>query len=100
MPTALLILAAISVIAINVYGWRVIPDEARIAFRWFMLGSRETTGKTAGLVLWLLPELLILGGLAAWDDTDDPAMRWVGVGLLSFFLVQHFFAARQLRPLD
>lgn len=94
MPTAPLLLAAISVIAINVYGWRVIPDEARIAFRWFIFGSRETTGKKAGLVLWLLPEFFILGGLAV---IDDPAMRWVGVGLLSFLLVQHFFAARRLR---
>jgi len=100
MSTAPLILAAISVIAINVYGWRVIPDEARIPFRWFILGSRETTGKTAGLVLWLLPELFILGGLALTDDTDDPAIRWVGVGLLVFLLVQHFFAVRRLRPVD
>jgi hypothetical protein len=100
MPAVPLILAAISVIAINIYGWRVIPDEARIAFRWFIFGSRETTGKKVGLVLWFLPEFFILVGLAAWDDTDDPAFRWVGVGLLVFLLVQHFFAARRLRPLD
>src|SRR5687768_11776784 len=94
MPTAALILAAVLVIAINVYGWRVIPDEARIAFRWFIFGSRETTGKKVGLVLWFLPEFFVLVGVGA---LDDPAGRWVGIGLLIFFLVQRFFAARRLR---
>ena len=98
MRTGLWILAAISTIAMNVYGWRVIPDEAGIPFRWFMLGSRETTSKTTGLVLWLLPELFILVGLAF---LDDPVGDRIGVGLLLFLLVQHFFAARRLRrPLD
>jgi hypothetical protein len=95
MPTAAFVLAAFLVIGVNVYGWRVVPDETRIAFRWLIFGSRETTGKNAGLVLWLLPEVFILGGLAL---LDDPTGRRLGVALLSFLLVQHFFAARRLRP--
>jgi hypothetical protein len=97
MPTVPLILAALSTIGINVYGWRVVPDDARIAFRLFLFGSRETTGKKAGLVMWLLPEFFILVGLAV---IDDPAGRLIGVGLLSFFLMQHFFAVRRLRPIN
>ena len=97
MPTAPLILAVILVTAINVYGWRVVPDDARIAFRLFIFGSRETTSKNTGLLLWLLPEFFILVGLAA---LDDPGGTWVGVGLLTFLLVQHFFSARRLRTVD
>ena len=96
MPTATLILAALLVLAVNVYGWRVIPDETRIGFRLLIFGSRETTGKNAGLVMWLLPELFVLGGSAV---IDDPAGQWIGLGLLVFLLLQHFFAIRRLRPI-
>lgn len=88
-----LMLAAILIVAVNVYGWRVIPDETRIPFRWLVLGTRETTSKKTGLVLWSLPEFLILGGLAIGDD---PAMRWVGVGLLGFLLLLHFSSIRRM----
>lgn len=96
MTTATLVLAAVLVIVINVYGWRVIPNETRIPFRWLVFGTRETTSKTAGLVQWLLPEGLILGGLAGTAGSDDSVMRWLGVGLLAYLLVLHFFAIRRM----
>lgn len=91
-----LILGVISTVAMNVYGWRAIPREARIPFRWLVFGTNGTTGKSVGLVQWLLPECLILGGLAATAGSDDSAMRWLGAGLLIYLLVLHFFAVRRL----
>lgn len=91
-----MILATVLIIAINVYGWRAIPDETRIPFRWLIFGTRETTSKKAGLIQWFLPECLILGGLAGTARSDDSAMRWLGVGLLSYLLILHFLAIRRL----
>lgn len=93
MATAPLILAATLVVAVNVYGWRAIPDETRIPFRWLVFGTRETTSKKVGLVLWSLPEFLILAGVALGDD---PGMTWVGIGLLGFLVALHFASIRRM----
>lgn len=96
IATAWLIPAAILTIGMNVYGWLVVPDETRIPLRWLVFGTRETTSKKAALVQWFLPECLILGGLAGTAGSDDSAMRWLGVGLLTYLLVLHFFTVRRL----
>lgn len=97
MQVAFLILAAISILAINVYGWRAIPDDARLTVRWTLHGSTGSLSKREGLSLWLLEECLLLGGSAFAALLGDPTPALVGLGLLTYLLMFHFFRIRRLR---
>ncbi len=94
---AFLILAGISILAINVYGWRVIPEDARMTVRWTLHGSTGTLSKRQGLYLWLLEECLLLAGSAFAAFLGDPTPALVGLALLTYLLMFHFFRIRRLR---
>lgn len=87
----------VAVIAMTVWGWRVLPRDARFSFSIGVPPSVDGTfGKVTGLSVFIGCGLILAaGGWFAADET--PAMAWIAIALLLYFLFFELLTIRRLK---
>ena len=86
--------AVFAMLAVSLWGWKRIPDNARVRAR-VGLSFDYTMSKTTALVSTPLVGLIYLAGsLAIRDSTEEP-FAWLGLAVMLIFLASHIAAVRR-----
>ena len=90
------LLLMIGVIGATVWGWTVVPAEARFPISLGVPPSVDgTIGKSGAFILFLLIQLWFFT-LSAFAAAQEQALGWIGVGLMALFLAIEVRLVRRL----
>ena len=89
-------LLMIGVIGATVWGWTVVPADARFPISLGVPPSVEgTISKSGGFIMFLLIQLWFFT-LSAFAAAQGQALGWITVGLMTFFLAIEVRLVRRL----
>jgi hypothetical protein len=90
----LLPLAVVIVVA-SLWGWSVVPTEARFPIRFGGFGFQTTISKGAALLLWPVLAAAVVGGVASASDEGDSTMFVLGLFTLVIMLIAQIASIRK-----
>lgn len=90
------VVVMVGVIAVaSVWGWKVVPSDARFPVRFGGLGYQTTISKGTALVLWPVIAALVAGGVATAGDESEATLILVGMIALAIMLIAQVASIRK-----
>lgn len=87
--------ALVGLVAASAWGWKEIPDDARIRARAGTSGLDWTMSKTTALVTTPLVGLMVVAATAASGPAERDSLALVGLVLLVFLLLVHWSSVKR-----
>ena len=86
---------AIVITLASVWGWSVVPAQARFPIRFGGFGFQTTISKGAALILWPVLAGAVVGGVASASDEGDSTLFVLGLFTLVIMLIAQVASIRK-----